>query len=228
MIEFKFNDGGREAAGYKGSAGDCAARALAIVTGKPYQEVYDAINRFAKEDKSKRKKRGVTNARTGVHTYIFHRIAEFYGLKWVPTMKIGSGCKVHLRADELPKGRLIANVSKHYAAVIDGVLHDTHDCSREGTRCVYGYWYKPEGKEKETEPQFKTPIALGLLEGKIKQFKKRIEELQKEPLPFSKMSPGEIKKFNAKQIKATQARAEEIEKEIEILKNLKTESNARN
>jgi len=24
--------------------------------------------------------------------------------------------------------------------VIDGVLHDTHDCSRDGTRCVYGYW----------------------------------------------------------------------------------------
>jgi len=26
------------------------------------------------------------------------------------------------------------------AAVIDGVLHDAYDCSREGTRCVYGYY----------------------------------------------------------------------------------------
>jgi hypothetical protein len=24
--------------------------------------------------------------------------------------------------------------------VIDGVIHDTHDCSRNGTRCVYGYY----------------------------------------------------------------------------------------
>ena len=62
------------------------------------------------------------------------------GFIWHPTMQIGSGCKVHLRADELPPGRLVVMVSKHSAAVIDGVLHDTHDCSRNGTRCVYGYW----------------------------------------------------------------------------------------
>lgn len=55
-------------------------------------------------------------------------------------MGIGTGCRVHLRADELPVGRIIVAVSKHYAAVVDGVLRDTFDCSREGTRCVYGYW----------------------------------------------------------------------------------------
>ena len=55
-------------------------------------------------------------------------------------MAIGQGCKVHLRADELPTGRLIVAVSKHITAVIDGVIHDTHDCSRSGTRCVYGYF----------------------------------------------------------------------------------------
>jgi hypothetical protein len=57
-------------------------------------------------------------------------------------MAVGSGCKVHLRADELPSGRLIVRVSHHFAAVIDGVIHDTHDCSRGGTRCVYGYWVR--------------------------------------------------------------------------------------
>ena len=55
-------------------------------------------------------------------------------------MGIGTGCKVHLRKDELPMGRIIVALSKHYAAVIDGVVHDTHDPSRSGTRCVYGYW----------------------------------------------------------------------------------------
>jgi hypothetical protein len=59
-------------------------------------------------------------------------------------MRVGSGCRVHLRADELPPGRLIVRVSKHVAAVIDGVIHDTFDCSRGGTRCVYGY-FTPEG-----------------------------------------------------------------------------------
>jgi hypothetical protein len=57
-------------------------------------------------------------------------------------MGIGTGCKVHLRDGELPMGRLIVKVSKHVVAVIDGVINDTHDPSRNGTRCVYGYYTK--------------------------------------------------------------------------------------
>ena len=56
---------------------------------------------------------------------------------------IGSGCRVHLRAEELPPGRLIVSVSRHLVAVIDGVIHDTLDCSRNGSRCVYGYYSRP-------------------------------------------------------------------------------------
>ena len=55
-------------------------------------------------------------------------------------MKIGSGCKVHLSEDELPNGRLVCNLSGHVTCVIDGVINDTYDCSRDGKRCVYGYW----------------------------------------------------------------------------------------
>ena len=57
-------------------------------------------------------------------------------------MFIGQGCKVHLKKDELPMGILIVSCSKHITVVKDGVLHDTYDCSRRGTRCVYGYWSK--------------------------------------------------------------------------------------
>ena len=42
--------------------------------------------------------------------------------------------------DELPMGRLVVSLSRHFAAVIDGLLHDNHDCSRDGTKCVYGFW----------------------------------------------------------------------------------------
>jgi hypothetical protein len=65
------------------------------------------------------------------------------GWVWTPTMQIGSGCTVHLRPSELPSGRLVVSVSKHLTAMIDGVIHDTHDCSRRGKRCVYGYWQPP-------------------------------------------------------------------------------------
>ena len=57
-------------------------------------------------------------------------------------MKVGGGCQVHLRATELPSGTLIVRVSKHLSAVIDGVIQDTHNPSRGGSRCVYGYYIK--------------------------------------------------------------------------------------
>jgi hypothetical protein len=61
-------------------------------------------------------------------------------------MTIGSGTRVHVRANELPKGRLILSLSRHYAAFIDGELLDNHDSSRDGTRCVYGYWLKEKNE----------------------------------------------------------------------------------
>ena len=137
---FQFNDGGREAAGYKGKAGDCACRAIAIVTGKPYQEVYDLINEHATKERTGKRKRRKSNARTGVYPRTIRRIMEGLGWVWVPTMKIGSGCTVHLSRYELPPGRLLVNVSRHYTTMIDGVINDTYDPSREGTRCVYGYF----------------------------------------------------------------------------------------
>jgi hypothetical protein len=137
---FRFHDGGRSAAGYRGHAGDCVVRSIAIVTGLPYQHVYDLVNRASIHERTGTRKRGISNARTGVYKSSIHRVMQSLGWVWTPTMQIGSGCTVHLRADELPPGRLVVSVSKHLTAVIDGVIHDTHDCSRRGTRCVYGYW----------------------------------------------------------------------------------------
>ena len=134
------NDGGREAAGYKGQACDCVTRAIAIATGKPYQEVYDALNGLAVNERKGKRKRGKSSARNGVYRATFAKYLLSLGWQWHPTMAIGQGCKVHLRADELPQGNLIVSVSRHMVAVINGVIHDTHDPSREGTRCVYGYW----------------------------------------------------------------------------------------
>jgi hypothetical protein len=93
---------------------------------------------------------GIHSAAHGIYTesVFFKRYMGHLGFIWVPTMRIGSGCVVHLRAEDLPKGRIIVRVSKHLAAVIDGVLHDTYDCSRKGTRCVYGFWkYDRTGKD---------------------------------------------------------------------------------
>lgn len=136
------NDGGREAAGYKGQVGDCVTRAIAIATGKPYQEVYDALNGLAVNERKGKSKRGKSSSRNGVYRATFAKYLLSLGWQWHPTMAIGQGCKVHMKADELPQGNLIVSVSRHMVAVINGVIHDTHDPSRDGTRCVYGYWSK--------------------------------------------------------------------------------------
>ena len=133
-------DGGRKESGYKGSVGDCVIRAIALATEQDYQTVYDDIAARVKKLKLlKERNKGVTR---GVPRKVYEAYLIEMGWKWVATMRIGTGCKVHLKAEELPKGRIICRVSKHLCAVIDGVIHDSYDPSRDGTRCVYGYYQK--------------------------------------------------------------------------------------
>ena len=82
------------------------------------------------------------------------------GFEWTPCMQVGQGCRVHLRANELPAGHLVVSLSKHWAAVIDGVVHDNGDPSRNGTRCVYGYWKLNQDNpdsSTSTDPDKETP-----------------------------------------------------------------------
>lgn len=130
IMQFCYHDGGRKEAGYRGEAGDCAVRAIAIAAQKPYKEVYNALFKMSGE-----------SPRRGVCKDIIWTYMESIGWIWHPCMSIGSGCKVHLRKEELPAGRLVVRVSKHVVAVIDGVIYDTKNPARDGTRCVYGYYY---------------------------------------------------------------------------------------
>ncbi len=158
-LSFEFDDGGRASGGYKGNAGDCVARAIAIASDRPYKEIYGRIAQIeGSTRKSKRKPTGRSaSAGRGVFTNrkAFKDFMVEYGFEWVSTMGIGTGCTVHLVNEELPMGRLVVSISKHYTAVIDGVIRDTHDPRRhsveigmkdgepykkEWDRCVYGYW----------------------------------------------------------------------------------------
>ena len=141
-MKFVEDDGGRAESGYKGHAGDCVTRAIAIATEIPYKDVYVALNEYAQRERPRAGSRR-SSARTGVFRKTYHRYMLDMGWIWVPTMQIGSGCQVHLRKKELPKGRLVVRLSKHVTAVIDGTIHDTHDPQRDGTRCVYGFYHGP-------------------------------------------------------------------------------------
>jgi hypothetical protein len=145
--QFIYNDGGRKNAGYRGSTGDCVTRAIAIASERPYKEVYDRLalgNATQRQSKYHKAKDKVKTASMGINVtrQWFKDYMKELGFTWVATMQIGSGCKVHLKADELPMGRLIVNVSKHMTTMIDGVIHDIYNPDRNGTRCVYGYFIK--------------------------------------------------------------------------------------
>ena len=169
-MKFIFNDGGRAAAGFKGGAGDCVTRAIAIATGKPYREIYDDINEIAKTERPRNRKRSA--ARLGVNKRTIRKYLTGLGWQWTPTMRIGSGCTVHLADGELPGGRLVVSVSKHLTAVIGGEIHDTFDPQRTAhvmnfngasssddprvthtiqRRCVYGYFSAPKPQTSKRE-----------------------------------------------------------------------------
>lgn len=169
FVSYVFDDGGREDAGYKGSTGDCVTRAIAIATRLPYQQIYDALNALGKSERPSKRQRGRSNARTGVYRTTYHQYLTSLGWNWTPTMFIGQGCKVHLRADELPQGRLVVALSKHIVAVIDGVIHDTDDPSRGGTRCVYGYFQHDASSNRSLDqlPSRLRMTAIAAFKGKL-------------------------------------------------------------
>ena len=161
-LKFHYSDGGREAAGFKGKTSDCVVRAIAIATNIPYQTVYDSLTVMQKNafygsrkrkwklarDKASKNYIPTSkyySARNGICKDISREYLTKLGWVWKPTMFIGSGCKVHLAKDEIPMDRvIIAQLSKHKVCVSYGVIMDTYDCSRDATRCVYGYFYKPK------------------------------------------------------------------------------------
>lgn len=142
LLEYHYNDGGRSKY-FKGTAGDCCCRAITIATGMDYKEVYDLVNKFAKEEKPSKRRRGLSSARNGVHKITMQKIMDYLGFTWVPCMHIGSGCTTHLRRNEIPMDKtIIVNLSRHFSCIVNGVVNDTFDCTRDGNRCVYGYWVR--------------------------------------------------------------------------------------
>ena len=143
MSKFIYTDGGREAAGYKGETRDCVTRAIAVAARQDYQTVYDILSKGNRTQRVTARSKRRASARDGVQTQrkLFKDYMHSLGFVWLPTMRIGQGCTVHLTPEELPPiGNLVVKLSRHFTAVIDGVIYDTNDPSRNGTRCVYGFW----------------------------------------------------------------------------------------
>lgn len=135
-MEFKYNDGGRSLYFKAGNVGDCAVRALAIASGRDYKEVYNELKKLNK---------GVS-CRNGTPKSVDSKWLKqngFVALNGI--MGVGTGIQYHLCDEDLTDlikkyPVMVIQVSKHLTTIINGVLNDTFDCSRDGTRGIYKIW----------------------------------------------------------------------------------------
>jgi hypothetical protein len=123
MIRHIHDDGGRMAAGFLTTAGDCAVRAVAIASGRPYEFVYDELSRLENASPDK----GVRSNES------FVRWMDANGFRLIKQRKL-----VRLTYRRFKRGRYVVTalcrgmIDKpsgllvgHAFAVIDGVVHDT-------------------------------------------------------------------------------------------------------
>jgi hypothetical protein len=148
---FVFNDGGRQAAGFRGNAGDCVVRAIAIAAELPYRQVYDQLQRALRHqievvERKQTLQYGIKghykpNATplTGLTANVYRPYLRWLGWQYVAKPVGPNG---RLRRGEVPMGRLIVELSGHLVAVIDGVIHDTYYSASRGQRPIGGYFHK--------------------------------------------------------------------------------------
>lgn len=126
-----YDNGGRWDAGFKGYARDCVVRALAIVTGAPYSDLYDQLSDTAKSA-------GQQTARNGMYPSTYRPVYEAHGLTY-------TRCDDHKQrldrelVESMPTGAII-HLSGHVVAVVDGELRDIGDCAGKKVKG----WFLPQ------------------------------------------------------------------------------------
>ena len=129
-MAYTYNDGGRAEAGFKGVM-DCGVRAYAVALQVPYKEARRILKKHTKAGMA-----GDGALSKGIFKKDYDSALKAAGWEWhkAPTFP---GRKA--RHYDMPKGRVIVKMAKHFAAVVDGELQDVFDSS---DKMVYGYWRK--------------------------------------------------------------------------------------
>ncbi len=148
-MKFIETDGGRQAAGFIGTTGDCVTRALTIVTGEPYKQVYqelfDTAKAYSKEYDNpiaERIKRHGATPRRGVNKEIYDIFLRKRG--WAYLNKLKNDKYVERMVEDTfdSEKMYIVQVSKHLTVVKNHTILDSYDPSKDGKRGVKGYYLK--------------------------------------------------------------------------------------
>lgn len=113
--------------------GDCVTRAIARASGIPYYIVYEDLAEYCRRDPARR---GSPAGGIAGGTSDFRLWMKEYGFDWYPAY-------TGFRIDDIPAiGRYVVPVRKHFTAVVEGRLYDTHDPRKRPGRDVVrgGFW----------------------------------------------------------------------------------------
>ena len=107
---------------------DCVKRALVKLTGKSYQEISDGLREHRKV--------------TGVRCFNDNPNPESYATNVVGLTHIifeeSERISVRDFCARFQKGKYIVSTNGHWAAIIDGIIYDTADCS---DFIVYSFYF---------------------------------------------------------------------------------------
>lgn len=128
---FTVDDGGRATSRRPKQQNDCAVIAYAIVTGQPYDIVYD---RFAT---------GGRRSFRGTDDGFLHALMnqERWEGQTFPAIKGQRRMNPPTFVARFPEGRYLVSTARHLSAVIEGVWRDTFAPFED--RCIYRVWRFP-------------------------------------------------------------------------------------
>ena len=140
VFPYRFTDGGRADSRRPKQQNDCTVVALAVVTGTPYDAMYDLLA----QDGGRKSWRGFNVDRwiygridpaIGEPEYIFGWTAERLSFPAVKGQRRMNPATFHTA---FPAGRFMVRTAGHVHAVVDGVTLDT--VAPDPDRCIYAAW----------------------------------------------------------------------------------------
>ena len=106
---------------YKRHIDDCTLRAISLLTGKSWNEVYEELSRLANRDGL------MMDSVVFIENYLDNK----YPRECHYSKTIGEFAK------EYPFGKYAVTTLGHITAIIDGVIYDTFDPSNRVMRCAW-------------------------------------------------------------------------------------------
>lgn len=123
-VEWLEHDGGRQAAGYKGTCGDCAVRAVATLTRRLYKPLYlSAARHNAAHGRPKSVRKGLVQAHQWLVDQGFTQVDLPEGMTVAEVAAKYPNCLLRTTDADGPSRRRKQRF--HLAAIVNGTLHDT-------------------------------------------------------------------------------------------------------